>query len=76
MNKARRKRIETIVEKLTDLRAELDDIQDEERTALDSLPENMQSGEKAEKYEEVIDQIQEALDDLDQVTEKLNETIQ
>lgn len=76
MNNARRKRIETIIGKLSELRAELDEIKDEEQGVLDNLPENMQSGDKASRYEEIIDGLETASSDLENIEDSLNETIQ
>jgi hypothetical protein len=76
MNKARRKKIETIIERLADLRADLDNIQDEENMSFESLPENMQQGERGQAMEDKVATINEAMDELDSAVEKLNEVIQ
>jgi hypothetical protein len=58
MNAERRKRLDAV-------RAELRCIIDDEQSALDSLPENMQAGERADKMEETIETMEAALQDLE-----------
>ena len=75
MNRERRRKLKLVlscVEQLTsiieDINDRLQDIIDEEEEAINNLPENMQSGERAQKMNETImelQDIQDAFDDLD-----------
>ena len=44
MNKVRRKNLQSIVDKLEELMADVETLQEEEEGYRDSIPENMQSG--------------------------------
>ena len=57
MNKNRRQRISTIL-------SELEGIMEEEQEYFENIPENMQDGERAEKSQESIDQLEYAIDAL------------
>lgn len=72
MNKARRKRLDDVIEQLEkfdemrqDIMALIEDIQNEEQECLDSLPDNLSESERAEKMGEAIDNMQSAYDELD-----------
>lgn len=76
MNNARRKTIQKIVDDLNDLRNTLVDVYDEEETYRDSIPENMQGGERYEKADETCENISDALNNLDEVIDCLETTIE
>ena len=71
MNNPRRKTIRAIIDSLNDLRNTLDDVYDEEETYRDSIPENMQGGERYEKADEACDNLSDAVDGLDEVISSL-----
>lgn len=72
MNKLRRKQIQKAVEKINDGLSELRGVMDEEQDAFDNLSEGLQQTMRGEAMEsnvdmldEVIEQIEEALESLD-----------
>jgi len=82
MNDERRKRIdrikeriEGIVAELSEIRDEVVDVQSEEQQYLDAMPENMASGERAERAQSAIDNLEGALDELD-VESGLNDALE
>ena len=75
MNRDRRKRLEEIVEKLQELRCDLEEVMNEEQDAFDNLPENFQNSERGECAQAKIDTICDALDDLDIATNNLEEVL-
>ena len=75
MNKARRKRLENVVEVLTAQMEELEYIKDEEQEAFDNLPEGIQCSEKGETMEENIDDLDSVISDLENVIDSINDLI-
>lgn len=76
MNKDRRRAIQEIVVKLEDIRTEIDALHTEEIEYIDSLPDNMQSGERAEKAQSAADNLDSAMSDLDTVVDDLNSAME
>lgn len=76
MNKARRKRIQELKDKLLDLLTTIEEIKDEEQEAYDNLPESFQDGDKGTKMTEAIDNLDSAFSSLEEAGEYLSETIQ
>lgn len=75
MNKDRRKRLESIYEKLMEIYEELDAIIDEEREAYDNMPESLQDSEKGERMYEGIDSLESARDDINNAATTIEEVI-
>lgn len=76
MNKERRKRLNEIESKLTDLMEEIESIKCEEDDAFYNLPESIQKSERGEAMEEasaylddVINYISEAIDAIETAAE-------
>ena len=70
MNNARRKQIQEIAGKLSDLiplKDDLESIKDEEQEYYDNMPEGIQSGEKGEKAREAIEALESLINALDEV---------
>lgn len=65
MNDDRRKLIENAIAKIAEGRQELEQARDEEQEYLDNMPENMQFGEKGEKAQTAIDNLQTAIDECE-----------
>lgn len=79
MNKDRRKTIATIVEDANNVSADLaklmeriasikgaaEAVMEEEQEYYDNMPESLQNGEKGQAAEEVISQIEDAINELD-----------
>ena len=72
MNVLRRKQIAAIIEALSGLSAQVESLKEDidavmgdEQEYFDAMPESLQGGEKGQRAEEVIYQLQAAYDDLD-----------
>lgn len=76
MNKDRRKRIQNIIDRLTDLETEIEKIQDEEQEAYDNLPESLQECEKGERMSDAIDSLDHAFCSVGDTISYLDEVIQ
>ena len=82
MNKARRKRIASVIHTLENIidydliesaKNELEDILWEEQDAYDNMPENLQYSIRGEESSDAIDSLQEAVDALEEAIDTLNE---
>lgn len=82
MNKARRKRIASVIHTLENIidydliesaKDELEDILYEEEDAYDNMPENLQYSMRGEESSDAIDSLQEAVDVLEEAIDTLNE---
>ena len=71
MNKARRKELETVISNLNEIQGkddlyacinDLKKIRDDEQDYYDNIPENLQYSQRAEDSEAAIDNLEEALD--------------
>lgn len=90
MNKARRQELSDVIRGLNDIQDAddlyvwintLDNIKDDEQCYYDNIPENLQSSQRAEDSEYAIDNLEEALDFLNELYnmdefDKDNELIQ
>ena len=76
MNKQRRKELNVIIDKLTELRDLLENLKDEEQDYFDNMPENLQYSERGERAEEAVMSLEEALDNIDSVVESIEEAIE
>ena len=52
MNKTRRKVIDKLMERIEDLRSDVEMILDEEQEAFDNIPESLQESEDEKKFKE------------------------
>lgn len=73
MNNARRKALNSIIERLEDLKGDLQTVLDEEQDAFDNLPEGLQMSERGETMETAIDNMAEAVDAFDDLAELIRE---
>lgn len=76
MNKLRRKSLQEIFDKLSDLREEIESIKDEEDESRENMPENLQGSERYEQSEtasynmdEAIEYISSACDSIESAME-------
>lgn len=67
MNKARRKKLQELLEQLVTIKDELDMVQEEEQEAFDNLPESLQYSERGQQMEQAIENMSSACDYLDDV---------
>lgn len=67
MNDERRKALSKVLEFLTEAHGLLTEAAEGERDYFDAMPENMQSGDKGTRAEEVADALQDAVSELDNI---------
>lgn len=67
MNNARRQTIAEIRTKLEELGSMLDTLIDEETAAFDNLPESLQSGERGDKMQEAISELENPRSDMQNI---------
>ena len=70
MNNTRRKQIDEAISKLDEAREIIVVIAEEERDYYDNMPENMQSGEKGERADEVASSLEEIESTMDDTAQK------
>ncbi len=75
MNQKRRAIIRKIIDALEQQKNDIEEMRDEESEARDNLPENLQGTEKYEAIELAVDQLSEAIDNLDDVINTLTEAL-
>ena len=75
MNKERRKRIEAIMDALSQAYGEIEEIRDEEEDAYDNLPENFQEGSRGDAMQDAIDNMETALAAVEEAKDTLEEVI-
>ena len=73
MNKQRRVKVDDVIEKLRNIQSEIGDILSEEEEYRDNIPENLQGSEKYENAENNCDNLQNAIDQVDEVISYLEE---
>ena len=73
MNKKRRKEIENLRESISETKAKLQYLLDEEQQAFDNMPESIQESERGEEMQEIIEYMETAIDGLEEATESLTE---
>lgn len=71
MNKIRRKNLQTIIDRLEDIKADLEEITYEEEEYRDNIPENLQSSGKYERADEACDNLNDAADTLNEVIDSI-----
>lgn len=73
MNKARRTRINEIIEKLNALKEDVEAIMDEEQESFDNMPESLQEGERGDAMQEAIDNLSSAMYFIGEAVDSLDE---
>lgn len=76
MNKSRRDRLSQIHQVIEEQKAALEEIKEEEEESLENILESLQLSEKAVLMQGYIDTMEEAMDELDSVLEKILEVSQ
>lgn len=76
MNAARRKLIQGVIDKLNEIKEEIDIIKDEEQSALDMIPDNLQEGERATTMQTAVDALENSSSSIDDIVTELDEVIQ
>lgn len=73
MNKERRKSLREIQSKLERLGQDLEALKEEEEEYRDNMPENLQESDRYQRADEVCDLLQEALENLDNAYQQIEE---
>lgn len=76
MNAQRGKWINSVWDKLDELKSEIESIMEEEQEAYDNLPESIQDGERGEKMQEAIDNLSNSMDSIDEAISYLESAIE
>mgnify|MGYP003541243317 CR=1 FL=1 len=76
MNKIRRKALQEIYDKLSDLREELEAIKDEEDESRENMPENLQGSERYEQSEIASGNIDEAMEYLSSACDSIESAME
>ena len=73
MNKQRRNEISNIMTELESLKSRLESVHMEEEMVFDNMPENLQYSMRGEESQEAIDCTSEAISNLEEAIDQLNE---
>lgn len=73
MNSDRRKRIKTVIQTIQTCTDIIDMVRDEEETAMDNMPENMQDSDRYSAMEDAVTNLEDAIEALDESVQKLEE---
>ena len=73
MNNARRNQIEKITAELESIKERIEALQEEEQDAFDNLPESIQYGERGDKMQSAIDNLEYAADNIQDCLDNLCE---
>ena len=76
MNKERRKSLREIQSELDRLGQDLEALKEEEEEYRDNMPENLQESERYQRADEVCDLLQEALENLDNAYQQIEEAVE
>ena len=75
MNKPRRKELERIANEITELKDQLEMLQEEEDEYRDNMPENLQGSERYEKAEAACESLYSAVSSLEEAVDYINESM-
>jgi DNA repair ATPase RecN len=75
MNKATRKRLESIRETLANAQSDIESIRDEEQEKFDSLSEGLQQSEQGQNIEQASGALSNVADSIDTAVTELDEAI-
>jgi len=76
MNKERRKQIDEIFTKLSEIESDLNQVADEERESFENMPLSIQDGVKGEAMVETFDSLENLASELAGLTGELQEIVQ
>lgn len=75
VNNPRRKELERIVNAITELKEQLEILQEEEDEYRDNMPENLQGSERYEKAEAACENLYSAVSSLEETVDFINESM-
>ena len=73
MNKKDRKVISGWIDKLEEIKSEIEDMQTEEECKFDNLPEGIQESERGERMIESIEYLGDSVSSIEEAIDSLNE---
>ena len=71
MNRQRRVAIKKLQDRLEEIKQDLEILQEEEQEYIDGIPENLQTGERYDRAEEIMDAIDTAMESLEEAMDNL-----
>jgi hypothetical protein len=72
MNNNQRKELAKIIDRIEDIKNDIEYVRDEEQEKIDNLPENLQGSEKYSLMEEAVSNLDYALSNLEDVVDNIN----
>lgn len=75
MNKLRRKELETIIAKLEEAMSALEYVREDERGAMDNMPESLQDTDRYYAMEEAVDGMDSAGDTIQEAIDAIQDVI-
>jgi len=75
MNKARRKELDKLRDKLEEVKSELEMLANAERDSYDNMPESLQQGERGTQSEAAADALDNAVSSLDDAISSVDEAV-
>jgi len=75
MNKERRKEIQLILDKILDLKEDIEAVKSDEENAFENVPESLQETERAQTMQSTIDNLENVVSSLEDVESSLNEIL-
>jgi len=75
MNDSRRKKLAEALAKMQDAKVIIEEVRDEEQESFDNLSEGLQQGDKGQKMEEIVSQLDEAIEACDNADSLVNEAV-
>lgn len=75
MNAQRRKQIEKAIGLLSEARAILEEVTEEEQEAFDNMPEGLQASERGETMEENIYRLEDAVSAIEEQEQEMEEML-
>ena len=75
MNKARRKQIESIMNRISEAKSDLEMVQDDEQSAFDNLTDSLQQTERGQQMEETISELADIVSNLEDIESGLNDIL-
>ena len=76
MNNVRRKKINKLYEQLEEIKAALEELQEEEQEALDNIPESLWETDRYTAIEEANENLEGAVNAFEELLEYLEEAVQ
>jgi hypothetical protein len=71
VNKKDRKRVDAVLDALRDLRAEIDDLRDNEDIKIEGLPDSLAQSQRGSEMQEAAEALADAIEHLDSVCTSL-----